>query len=107
MAYSIYTLRVPRAWLHRLFHVPSTTSREWKPGSIYGKDTDPNSEVRIAGMPWGRNVARTPTDTLLDRKKKVGAFELGTIAVWVSDGFKSEFSSLEMVSSLKPSDSTW
>ena len=52
MAYSIYTLGVPRAWPLRLLHIPSMTSREWKPGNVYGPDTEPN--YSILSYTWGR-----------------------------------------------------
>ena len=52
MAYSIYTLGVPRAWPLRLLHIPSMTSREWKPGNVYGPDTEP--EYSILSYTWGR-----------------------------------------------------
>ena len=52
MAYSIYTLNVPRTWPHRLLHIPSMTSREWKPGNIYGPDTEP--DYSILSYTWGR-----------------------------------------------------
>ena len=52
MAYSIYTLGVPRAWPLRLLHIPSMTSREWKPGNIYGQDTEP--DYSILSYTWGR-----------------------------------------------------
>ena len=51
MAYSIYTLRVPRAWLHRLLHIPSMTSTEWKPESFYREDRKPNLKGTDA-EPW-------------------------------------------------------
>lgn len=52
MAYEIYTLGVPRAWPHRLLHIPSMTSREWKPGNVYGQDTEPS--YSILSYTWGR-----------------------------------------------------
>lgn len=52
MAYSIYTWGVPRAWPLRLLHIPSMTSREWKPGNVYGTDTEPN--YSILSYTWGR-----------------------------------------------------
>ena len=52
MAYSIYTLGVPRAWPLRLLHIPSMTSREWEPGNVYGNDTEP--KYAILSYTWGR-----------------------------------------------------
>lgn len=52
MAYDVYTLGVPRGWPHRLLHIPSMTSREWKPGNMYGQDTEPN--YSILSYTWGR-----------------------------------------------------
>ena len=52
MAYSIYTLGVPRDWPRRLLHIPSMTSRQWKPGNVYGQDTEPN--YSILSYTWGR-----------------------------------------------------
>lgn len=52
MAYDIYTLGVPHAWPHRLLHIPSMTSREWKPGNVYGLDTEPS--YAILSYTWGR-----------------------------------------------------
>lgn len=51
-AYEVYTLNVSPAWPHRLLHVPSMTSREWRPGNIYGEDTEPN--YSILSYTWGR-----------------------------------------------------
>lgn len=52
MAYDVYTLGVPRGWPHRLLHIPSMTSREWKPGNMYGQDTEPS--YSILSYTWGR-----------------------------------------------------
>ena len=52
MAYEIYTLGVPRTWPRRLLHIPSMTSREWKPGNTYGPDTEPS--YSILSYTWGR-----------------------------------------------------
>lgn len=52
MAYGIYTLGVPLAWPHRLLHIPSMTSRQWKPGNVYGQDTEPS--YSILSYTWGR-----------------------------------------------------
>ena len=52
MAYEIYTLNVPRTWPRRLLHIPSMTSREWKPGNTYGPDTEP--DYSTLSYTWGR-----------------------------------------------------
>lgn len=52
MAYEIYTLGVAHAWPHRLLHIPSMTSRKWKPGNIYGPDAEPS--YSILSYTWGR-----------------------------------------------------
>ena len=48
----LHTLNVPRTWPRRLLHIPSMTSREWKPGNTYGPDTEP--DYSILSYTWGR-----------------------------------------------------
>ena len=52
MAYSLYTLTTPLEWPRRLLHIPSMTSREWKPGNFYGRDKEPG--YGIVSYTWGR-----------------------------------------------------
>ncbi|KAL8670781.1 MAG: hypothetical protein Q9168_004703 [Polycauliona sp. 1 TL-2023] len=52
MAYNIYTLGVQPEWPCRLLHIPSMTSRKWKPDNYYGQDKEPN--YAILSYTWGR-----------------------------------------------------
>ena len=52
MAYSIYTLGVPREWPCRLLHIPTMTSRERAAGNTYGPDKEP--KYAILSYTWGR-----------------------------------------------------
>lgn len=52
MAYEIYTLGVPLEWPRRLLHIPSMTSRIWRPGDLYGNDKEP--AYAILSYTWGR-----------------------------------------------------